>query len=256
MDNSYKTELSGSSASTTLRFEIPSAVGSAVAAGKAAIGATFGMRGMECWVQFLEPSLFHETFTLEDAETRLIVAKSRKKHDSSPSSTEISPESSSSPEAKGKMKTRLTTVTSTYDAEKARRDREEIRMTVSEAVEIVASRNLNRHRTNGVLNEYAHDSLVRQDFNRSSIHDFVARATYVASNIGEDKAVSRIATNTFLKVNGVTTLEGWWSEATPLMRGTLLTSAKKCDLTKVNVHALRRLGCPFGQADLMAQDSE
>jgi hypothetical protein len=123
-----------------------------------------------------------------------------------------------------------------------------MKMSYTEARSIVAQRKLNYHRTNGVLNEYPHDSLVVQDFKRTSDHDFLARVVFVASNIGSDKAVSKIL-STFGS-SGASSLAEWWSKADLTTMAKLLSNRKRFDPSKADLTRLAKIACPFRDTDL------
>jgi hypothetical protein len=242
MENSYdiKTDNSG----CFLQFEVPKAVGAALNEGKLILGSTIGKKGIEVWVQFMNPNLIHQTYTLEDAEEKLKSysnADSSSSHEAGTSTSKVV----SRPAPRSKDESHGVSVEN-FDPNR------EIFISQHEAREICESRKLNKHRIKGVLNEHAHDSLVRADFNRSSIHDFVARSTWVASNIGEAKAVSRINSNNAMRIAGVTSLKEWWLEATPDMRAWLLTRSRKIDIEEVDTSRLNKVGCPFRDAGLSA----
>jgi len=121
-------------------------------------------------------------------------------------------------------------------------------LSYDEARKLVEERNLLRHRKQGVINFHPSDSLVKADFSRKSDIDFVARAVFVASNIGSDKAVARISTNHELRIPGVTTLSEWWSKASLSQQAVLLSSAKKFDRRAQDISRLAKLRCPFREA--------
>jgi len=123
-------------------------------------------------------------------------------------------------------------------------------MTYPEAERVVKEKNLLRHRKQGVLNFHPVGSLVKADFSRVESEDFLARAVYVASKIGSDKAVARINTNEQLWVGSSTTLHEWWMDASYRQRALLLSDAKHLDISKVDVTRLSEIECPFREADL------
>jgi len=229
-------------------IEIPKPVAMAVTAGKAVLNMTLAAKGAECTVLELAPGTAHLAMSLEAATLHF--------------GGEPSPEGSipEFDESSG----------SDISIEMTKSDIEELKnrpavfykkdgtflkwMTSSDAAERVEKRNLNKHRVNGVLNFYAEDSLVKQDFKRENDDDFLARVTYVASAIGAAKAISRIATNQGLQISGCDNIEEWWSRANCMQKATLLTTRKKLDIAKhdLKYERLNALASPFWEAGVGA----
>jgi hypothetical protein len=233
---------------SVLRIEIPRIVADAVEAGKVSIGASYGQKGCNLWVQFLDPKVYHITYNVEDAAEELENSAGGGVGLLRPTTPPQSPEEKRMVELERQMEALRASIPT--------EDREEIRMSKSEADEIVRSRGLDKHRVNGVLNYYPTSSLAKQDFKRRSAHDLAARATVVASSMGPARAVSRIACDSTLRIPGCRDLDEWWKKASNTRRARLLTIAKTCDVNQVDVSAVRRIGNPFGNAGLGEQDSD
>lgn len=133
-------------------------------------------------------------------------------------------------------------------------------MSIDDATKIVEDRKLGWHRKAGLLNQYPADSLVRQDFCRSNIIEFLARVTTVARRVGEDKAVSRISCGRF-GPKGCETLHEWWEKASVIDRSRLLTS-KKSEFKAGQaanpefLKSIGEVGCPFQDTDLLEASAE
>jgi hypothetical protein len=268
MENNYTLNVNDFG-SGNIEIKIPVPVADALKNGTILMNASFSKEGVDVWVQYLNgrhPP--HKSFSLEEAsweeefyrpDVPAIagepISTAAKKSLPSPS-----PDSQSPEVGKGKKIVKWAAPSSSDEEEVVSpktptQDRTRlVKMSWKHARSHVEDRKLDRHRTNGVLNYYPSDSLVNQDFKRVSIVDFCARVTYVASCIGNPKAVSRIASNSELKVRGATTLSSWWERASVRQRLTLLTQAKKFK-GGVDTTRLAQLDCPFGAADL-SQDSD
>jgi hypothetical protein len=245
MDKSYK--LTKGVVFSTLSLEIPSAVAVALEAGQATLETTFGPKGVDVWVRDLsDPNVYHQSMDLTDAASHF-----RGKRQRSVSFKENSSANSSDEGLGAKLKDVRIRATQSRPVGTREPGLDLVTMTRADASAMVEDRKLNRHRVAGVLNFYPDKSLVKQDFSRASIHDFVARATVVAEAIGEDKAVARIATNPELDCGGASDLHEWWRKSSSRQKAILLSTKKDLRVDLVHTGSLNNMGCPFGAADLV-----
>jgi len=250
MDKSYK--LTKGVVFSTLSLEIPSAVAVALEAGMATLETTFAKGGMDVWVRDIsDPGIYHQSMTLNDAASHF-----RGKRQRSVSFAESDSASSSSEKLGAKLKSMSIRATQSRPVGTSFKDDPDlVTLTRADASAMVRDRKLDRHRVAGVLNYYPENSLVKQDFSRASIHDFVARATMVAEAIGEDKAVARIATDELLDCGGANNLNEWWRKSSSRQKALLLSSRRHLRVDQVHTGPLNNMGCPFGQADLVKKEN-
>lgn len=255
MDESYNIVLGDTVG--RLDFEIPRPVAEALKDGKVLLSTTVGKNGITAWVQFMDSPGNHITYDLVTAGEilgSLQRGQEKGKAPSPPTSGKMvafgqevrhlpiredraSPYEYQSPPVKGRS------------------------MTYEQATEHVVNNKLGWHRTNGLLNAYPTDSLVKQDFSRKSNVDFIARATVVARAIGEDKVVSRIASGR-IGPRGCLTLHQWWDSASAQQRAKVLVTQKKfgarphlLDDAAFCAH-LAKIECPFQETALHEASDE
>jgi len=119
-----------------------------------------------------------------------------------------------------------------------------------------------RHiKRNGVMNILPRDSITRWEFSRPDPL-LVARILLVAKEIGEAKAVSRIAADLSMRIDGCNTLQQWWSSSSAYQRWRLISTKKTSGEQKEgppdNVVRLLNVDCPFKDTHIEVEtlDSE
>jgi hypothetical protein len=260
MDGIYDIK-SVNEATGVLECKIPTPVLRAIEAGSATMTLEFGSHGVDAWVRFTKPGEHHISRTLEDAGLILgLVSPPR-------TSSKGKAKAVSTAESMSKGGISLWDDPDNYiipddasvsDESELRRDLGQMTvdpvrksmlptMSFAQADRMVSQRGLGQRRLNGVLNLYPSDSLVKEDFKRASLDDFVARTTVVAHNIGTDKLVSRITAGG-MKIPGCVTLIDWWEKAPAQHKLKLLSSAKKCNPRQCDERRLNEIGAPFGAA--------
>jgi len=141
--------------------------------------------------------------------------------------------------------------------------KEEVKIpTNATEAQIISERFMTRHiKRNGVMNILPRDSVTRWEFERPDPL-LVARILLVAREIGEAKAVSRIAADLSMRIDGCNTLEDWWSSSSAYQRWKILTTRKVSGEQKEgppsNVVRLLRVECPFKDTHIEVEtlDSE
>jgi len=123
-------------------------------------------------------------------------------------------------------------------------------MSPDEAAALVKSNNLDRNRKQGLLNLFPSRSLVREDFKKTILEHFQARAVCVANAVGGAKMVSRIACDSRMKIPGCHNLHDWWLHANEEQRFLAVTEAKSCNGDAVDKRRLLLIPCPFQDAGL------
>jgi len=105
------------------------------------------------------------------------------------------------------------------------------RISVETAKRLVNKAGADMVTRNGVKNFVPKDSLVHEDL-RLTTDVLYARMVTVASAIGNVKAIARISTNPELSVAGAVDIDQWWDSASVEQRLTLLSSAKKLNISE------------------------
>jgi len=121
---------------------------------------------------------------------------------------------------------------------------EELRvMSEVDARKRVNDRGLHQHRVQGVLGLYPLTSLVDNDFKRVNHLDFLARVTFVASNIGIGGARAKLDCSSVQYKD----LPSWWESANLEDRLKILTISKKFKraVDAERLHKLMKIDCPF-----------
>jgi hypothetical protein len=247
-----------------LRIEIPRNVADALEDGKVFLSGHVSAKGAQFRVHMNGHGNEHLNWTVEDAsavldsETRVLTPEGGPSTTSSPKGKEVpkySPRNAYIPPPRQPAKT-VAQVEAELRGKLGMQEHPElISMTWDQARSEVESRKLNWHRKQGILNQYPVDTLVKQDFSRTDDRDLAARVHFVASYLGNERAVSRIASQGKLKVPGAVSLYDWWSKATTFQKLLLLSTKKKIDIHAVNHIRLSTIDCPFGEADL-SEDSD
>jgi len=134
--------------------------------------------------------------------------------------------------------------------------------TNTEEAQKISERFAVRHiKRNGVMNILPRDSITRWEFNRPDPL-LVSRIILVAKDIGEAKAVSRIAADLSMRIDGCNTLEEWWSSSSAYQRWRLLSTKKVSGEQKEGppekLVRLLKVECPFKDTHIEVEtlDSE
>jgi hypothetical protein len=132
--------------------------------------------------------------------------------------------------------------------------------TMRQALQRSQLKNLSVVIRNGISNQLPKDSLSWWDLGREDYDDFSARAFLVAKQVGEAKAVSRIASQPLtMKVVGASDLHEWWFKSSSEQKWNLLSSqAKRGETPKSCLEGLKSsydrrfqlLPCPFRNSPL------
>jgi len=133
--------------------------------------------------------------------------------------------------------------------------------TVEEAQKISERFAVRHIKRNGVMNILPRDSITRWEFSRPDPL-LVSRIILVAKEVGEAKAVSRIAADLSMRIDGCNTLEEWWSSSSAYQRWKILSTRKVSGEQKEgppeNVVRLLKVECPFKDTHIEVEtlDSE
>jgi len=232
MNSIYKATTDGET--STIGYKIQSNVLGHIQDGKAVLNVTLGRKGMEAWIQFLDPDLVHKTYDLESASEYIQEQAKGKGKQVVRDEVEIP------------VRQKQQSLVSVDDDFPGR-----VTMDLEEAERRVKDKKLNFHRTQGVLNKYPVKSLVNNDFKRENQKDFVARVVVVANNIGTDKMLNRLTTDPRFRINGVKTLSEWWDRASWEQKLLSVTNAKDFNWSLTsNTTRINQVGFPFQEADL------
>jgi hypothetical protein len=230
---------------SSVEIVIPTNVQIALKQGLVLLDAHFGPKGVEVWVRNTNPDKTHKSMSLEEADEVYTSF--------TPAIDKLSVKlEGTNKEGDGIVESPGVPVSVAKPVSTPDPDLEKIRdLDVARSYEIVKSARLNFHRQEGILTEYAHNSLVKADFKRANYLYFAARVMYIADNIGPSAAVSRLFTNDTLRINGTNSLHSWWDKADSLSKAKLLTTKKKCDPEQITIGDLSKLDkmkCPFSDA--------
>jgi len=215
-------------------FAIPNTIHDWVRTGRAILDCSFGLNGMECRVRILNPDTAHKTMSVSEGDEYI------RRVQSASGPTGGRPPSPPKPMVR--------TIIPKIKQEPA--TPEVIKLpTLQDAQARIAKKNLNQVFRGGVMNKLPRESLTDEDFRRKDEKDFASRVVAVAASIGESQFTRRVSTDSFMRIDGVSSIHAWWSRAKLDQKVRLLTKGRyykgKQDASRLNQYE-----CPFRDAGL------